>query len=299
MFKIPSKLLKRRKELYFRITNAIAINFLENLYKKNAISGSYSISAKGTTFELKNVKYRYLPSEYGCTGNIDFSGYQENDSIDLLISFLPKRNACVFDIGAHGGVYTIAIMKNCKDSTVYSFEPLPNDLLNNLTLNELPTDKVFPVAVGKQKGTANITVTNRSANYLTQDAEKNSKEVRVISLDEEWKANRIPSPHAIKIDIEGMEFPALQGGKEMLSQSKPLIVCEINSLYERYYQKLEDFLNFMSELGYSLYRYMDNKMIPIQHKTIENLDAYKLGESVDRNYWFLHKTHEHHLKSIN
>jgi hypothetical protein len=34
-------------------------------------------------------------------------------------------NACIFDVGANIGLFTLFSTQMCKDATVYAFEPLP------------------------------------------------------------------------------------------------------------------------------------------------------------------------------
>ncbi|HTA95158.1 MAG TPA: hypothetical protein VK769_03450, partial [Verrucomicrobiae bacterium] len=36
-----------------------------------------------------------------------------------------KANACVFDVGANIGMFTLFIKQECADATVYAFEPIP------------------------------------------------------------------------------------------------------------------------------------------------------------------------------
>lgn len=272
--------------MYFRYANATILRFLQSLYRRYGIRGSYCVSKGDIVHELDGVRYEYSLAEYGCTGDVDYTGYQDDDSVALLVSSLPEQGV-FFDIGAHGGVYSIAVMKRRPGVTVHAFEPLPNHLLDNLRLNDLPADGVHAVAVGREPSTARITTGDRSSNYLTNEATKGTTEVPVIRLDDEWAAGRLPGPDAIKIDIEGMEYFALLGAEQLLMNKRPLIACEINALHERYYPKLSDFLTYMAKLGYGLHRLVGRQLVPLTSFGERDVRANELGESADRNFWFV------------
>lgn len=285
---VTSHLIKRRKELFFRYVNAAALRMVQSLYRRYGIRGTYCVAKDRIVHELDGVRYTYSVAEYGCTGNLDYSGYIENRSVDLLVTRLPKDGVFV-DIGAHGGVYSIAMMKRRPDVTVHAFEPLPSDLLNNLVLNDLPADGVHRVAVGRAAGAGSITTEVRSSNYLTDQPAHGTVEVPVVRLDDEWSSGRLPGPDAIKVDIEGMEYFALLGAENMLRAKQPLIACEINALHERYYPKLGDFLLYMENLGYSLHRLNGGQMSPVNLPHIADASAVELGWTDDQNFWFVPK----------
>jgi hypothetical protein len=51
--------------------------------------------------------------------------------------------------------------------------------------------------------------------------------VQTITLD--WLLARSPVPDILKIDVEGAEYEVLKGAHQLLSQVRPLILCEVSS----------------------------------------------------------------------
>jgi hypothetical protein len=49
--------------------------------------------------------------------------------------------------------------------------------------------------------------------------------VPTVTLD--WLTEHFPPPDIIKIDVEGGEVAALEGGAKLLSDRKPIVHCEV------------------------------------------------------------------------
>jgi FkbM family methyltransferase len=70
-----------------------------------------------------------------------------------------KANACVFDVGANIGMFTLFIKQECPDAKVYAFEPTP-ELKRIIKLNVDrygDSVKVFQNGVSDREGTATFT----------------------------------------------------------------------------------------------------------------------------------------------
>lgn len=282
---IPRRPWIRRRELSYRVINALVLRILRRIYHYYGIAGVYQVGSRDIHFVLDGMRFSYSLNEMGCTGNLDYAGGAEDETRRYLMNLVPP-NGVVYDIGAHGGVYTISLARYRPDVLVHSFEPLATDLRRNLGLNNLSSDHVHEVAVGRSSGTARMVANRRSSNYVLP-AGDNGRTVVVISLDEYAMAHRLPPPDVIKIDIEGMEYFALQGAAGLLRAHRPVVACEINSLHKRYYHDLWEFLVFMKSLNYDLHRLLDGQLRCINglQKPIEVKD---LGATADKVYWFVH-----------
>jgi amino acid adenylation domain-containing protein/FkbM family methyltransferase len=67
--------------------------------------------------------------------------------------------ACVFDVGAHIGMFSLAVAQSCPGSTVYAFEPIPQ-LFRLLELNTRlhgVTAHLFPCGIAEEPDTATFT----------------------------------------------------------------------------------------------------------------------------------------------
>jgi len=66
--------------------------------------------------------------------------------------------------------------------------------------------------------------------------------------------HKLPPPNVIKIDIEGAELKALQGGLNMIKQYHPIIICEVNQ------NNSKPVTEIFQKLNYTLYN-LDNRKI--------------------------------------
>ena len=256
--------MNRLREQAARLVTSFLIRSLARINPK----ATYRVGPDGASALFEGRWYRYNPDEYGCTGNIDYVTEAENATRQHLFGLL-KAGQTVFDIGAHGGVYMISLIDH--GATVHSFEPQPEELLANLALNGLSSDRVHAVALGDKPGTVKMTTKERSSNHISEHGDRS---VTLARLDE----IALPDPHWIKIDIEGMELPALKGAEQLLRRSHPTIICEINHISGRYGTRVEDLTGYLGSLGYEIHALRDGKLVPIK--------GNELPASADNNYWF-------------
>ena len=132
------------------------------------------------------------------------------------------------------------------------------------------------VALGEQERTVKMTTNERSSNHISDTGDRS---VPMIRLDDYVRDADLPAPDWIKIDIEGMELPALRGAEQTLRKSHPPIICEINQISGRYGSKVSDLIGYLGSLGYSIHALQDGKLHAIE--------GHVLPYSADWNYWFL------------
>ena len=267
--------MSRFRELAFRTANGILIGALQSLHRRFNISTTYKLGPDGAAALFENCWFAYNRGEYGCTGNIDYVPEAENSTRSLLFARV-KAGDVFYDIGAHGGVYSLTMLQRFSEVIVHSFEPQPEELLKNFALNAVSAERIHAVALGDTKGIVRMTTKERSSNHIS---ESGNISVPIVRLDDYALENNIPPPNWIKIDIEGMELPALRGAEQTLKASHPGIICEINHLSGRYGSKVADPVNYLNSLGYSMYALQDGEL--------GQITGEPLPEAADWNYWFL------------
>ncbi|AJA09237.1 hypothetical protein SKP52_11700 [Sphingopyxis fribergensis] len=267
------------QERAFRITNAALIGALVGLHRLFGVETIYRIGHHGVAALFEDNWFAYSLKEFGCTGNVDYAQDAENMTRHELFKRI-RPSDVVYDIGAHGGVYSVTLKSRFPKSQVFSFEPQPEDLLVNLRLNQMATDNVHEIAVGNIVGVVRMTTRERSSNHVNIAGDR---EVRMVRLDEYTAAQNIPDPDWIKIDIEGMELPALIGAEALIRRSRPTIICEINHLHNRFGTTVPDILRWLRSVDYEAHRLTGNSLIPIPGA----IDFASLGYSADRNFWFM------------
>lgn len=272
--------MSRVKELVFRVGNGLLLRTLAALHRGFGVGTVYEISHDGVAAVFEGQKFTYHFTNFGSTGNLDWVNDAENLTRDALFAEVTPGDV-FYDIGAHGGVYTLTYLARCGGE-VHSFEPQPEELLVNLRLNGRPTERVHAVAVGDQPGSVRMTTKFRSSNHI--DAATGDRAVPIVRIDDYAAEHHLPDPQWIKIDIEGMELPALRGAEQLLRRAQPVVICEINHLFGRFGTTLGAFIDFMASLGYETWRLQD-RLLPVPRS--DSLEA--LGVSANENFWFVPK----------
>lgn len=282
----PLPLWTRRRELTYRVLNTKLLGLLARLYRWYGLKGTFTVGKNGIHYTVDGVSLHFEPKEYGCTVNADSSGLGEDHTRELLFKVMPEGSV-FYDVGAHGGTYTLSMMVKRPDVIVHSFEPLAGMLRRNLLLSGKSADRVHEVAVGEENGTVRMVTSERSKNHVGAGGD-GDVEVQLVKLDSYVEQRGLERPNYFKIDIEGFEFPALKGAIQVLRESKPVLICEINHNMARFGYDLKLFLKFVDDLGYSVHRYWAGQMSKVDTEVAS--DVASLGRTAYENFWFLPKT---------
>jgi FkbM family methyltransferase len=163
----------------------------------------------------------------------------------------------VLDIGANCGALTLVAASLIDQGKIYAFEPAPavrSRLQGNVELNpklkEIVT--VLPYGLGRHnyKG-----FYNEDPNYRGNGSLHGQQgiAVEVFSLDEWVALEKLDKIDVIKIDVEGMEYDVLLGGKAVLEKYHPILYFETLELFfETSSHSIKDTYEFLSSLGYRI-----------------------------------------------
>lgn len=171
-------------------------------------------------------------------------GTYEVQMVTALASRVKPGWIC-FDIGAHIGYYSLLMSKlSGLQGQVHAFEPFPytvDYLHRHLERNNLTSIHVHPIAIADANGSATIQgISSVGKNVLAF-----LKGVRVLSsstgesavpqtvdqrrIDDLVEQQLVPTPHVIKVDVEGAELPVLLGARRTLQRAKPVVVVELHT----------------------------------------------------------------------
>jgi FkbM family methyltransferase len=175
-------------------------------------------------------------------------GSYEIDKRRLFEKTVP-RGGVVFDLGGNVGYYSLlsSILVG-PQGRVFAFEPLPRNLdflRRHLSLNRVENVTVIDAAVADHSGTAFFE--ENASTSKGRIAEQASLTVRSVALDDLLAAGTLPRPDLLKIDIEGAEFLALQGARNLLARHHPTIFLSTHS--GKVHQEC---LRLLGDLGYQL-----------------------------------------------
>lgn len=187
----------------------------------------------------------------------------------------------VVDVGAHVGYFTLlAASLVGATGKVYAFEPEPENyalLVKNVAVNGYRNVVCLREAVSHKAGNASLFLGKYSIEHSLSPpnaghAPASAMVVETTSLDDFFAREGWPPIHLIKMDIEGWEWPALEGMTELLRRSEQLkLVVEFTpSLIRRAGKEPTAFLNRLQELGLRV-RVIDDVrgVLPLSMSTLQ------------------------------
>jgi FkbM family methyltransferase len=160
-----------------------------------------------------------------------FGGMEESQLRWLGRAF--PRLTHAWDIGAHHGLYTIALARLAAPAgIVHAFEPFPGSaevLRANLELNGLQDiARIHTQAVGTRAGRArlNLSLEGPQNHSLTIPIafSGESIDIDVIALDD--AVQEYGRPEFVKIDVEGGELEVFSGADGLLEQRETCFLFE-------------------------------------------------------------------------
>jgi len=228
------------------------LNALRLIYHRISKKNKYPFTYQenGVLFRVNNAIEEFRLVNWG----------GEKDYVLEMISNL-KSDDIFYDIGSSVGLFSIHAANKLSNGKVISFEPDPENqkcLEKNYKLNKLSNYKLMPIAVGEHLDKLEL-FTSGSNGFSPSLKKVNGIEssilVDVNSIDNLIVGKEIPLPTVIKIDIEGAEFIALKGMKNLLaSKEKPRILfIELHPEFlPSFNTTVDEILKFMQQFEYSI-----------------------------------------------
>jgi FkbM family methyltransferase len=221
-------------------------------------------SKKGTYLFKDRRNSEFILHNDSVLSKAILDGFEENE-LNFIHRYL-KYDDVFFDIGANIGLFAITASKKIQMGKIYAFEPSPKTherLLENITLNKV-SNLVYPqnIALSNQRTTLDF--------YLSLDgfdawnsftlAQVGSKfqrvKVKTSTLDIFCFDNNISKIDLIKIDVEGWEFPVLEGARQTIEKYSPDFLIEFteeNAVASGF--KCSMLFDFLQEYGYHWYEF--------------------------------------------
>src|SRR6516165_2298515 len=154
---------------------------------------------------------------------------------------LVRRNDVIWDIGANVGLFSLAAAVCAGDQgQVIAFEPdawIAQLLRRTSRAQPIHNARitVVPVAVASEISlrSFSIAIRSRASNALSEygltemGGVKEQYLVPAFNLD--WLLSNLPTPDIIKIDVEGAELEVISNQVRMLTEVRPVILCEVAS----------------------------------------------------------------------
>jgi FkbM family methyltransferase len=207
-----------------------------------------------------------------------------------LFLCLTQPGTRVLDLGGHIGTLSLAAAAlGCDVATVEASPQNYALLMESIEKNQYRNIRVFNRFISDTPGTVSFVESGPASRmaYSPQDT-SNALEVNTITGLELLDAIGWDRPDYIKLDVEGMEIPALRGMEPILRKDDaPPIVYESNSaaMY-RYGFSVADLRTLLEEFGYKNYLIDENRLRPIAREDVQVLtvvDHLAVKENFDAN----------------
>lgn len=164
----------------------------------------------------------------------------------IIQKFIPN-NPTIIEAGAHIGNDARAMSSFWPQGRIYSFEPVSalferlkvntahcaNVRTFKLALSDKNEDKTIYVSRGRGDGSSSLCVPKDHLKHFSDVTFNTSENIRTIVLDDWIKSEKIGQVDLLWLDLQGMEYQALNASPELL-QSVTAIYAEVNlvELYE-------------------------------------------------------------------
>jgi FkbM family methyltransferase len=174
--------------------------------------------------------------------------------IELTKTF--SNNCIIVDVGSNAGIFSVPLATEVKSKggKVYSFEvqkSLAYALSGTAVLNDLDNLTVFNCGIGATQHTLKMPNVDysQSVDYgivtlVNQESINSTETIEIYPLDS-FEFERLDF---LKIDIEGMEIEALDGGSKTIKKHRPWMFIEFWNVDK---EKLK---SWFTGLNYTLYQ---------------------------------------------
>ncbi len=266
-----------------KISYYFIFRIFRNFLKNDIILRIYNFKIFGSI--KKNITSYFLLKK------CEFGDYHELNTIKKISN---KNRILFIDCGCNYGFYsffTASISNKNKIISVEASKKTSIEFLRNLELNKFSNITFVNKAISNLD--ASIINFNESENDWesseTHSDFKLSSILRVKTIKLDTLVNKInlnDYQTIIKLDIEGGEAKALEGGFNLIKKASPLIIIEFSKFLFNDQSKVIFLNNFLKEFDYSIYdtncikTNIDEVLIKLdklknRHKTIGNFYLIK------------------------
>lgn len=195
---------------------------------------------------------------------VEDTGLPERDIVSLIARTCNEASSMV-DVGANIGYISIVMSHLAPKGKITSFEPAPKTyafLKKNLKNNQAKNVTSYNLGLSDHKSKTTITYAgnNSSGAFISKNSSTKNieghveEEIKLETLDSQYKKLGITKCDFLKVDIEGHEPSFLAGAEKFIATFKPTTIMEANhwclNVFNR--KSLPDFI----DLVYKHYPYV-------------------------------------------
>ena len=249
---IFQKILKNRDIQFYKdkFFYYLIFRLIRNFLAYDLIISIYNFKLFGSIKKNKTSYFLLKKCEFG--------DYHE---LNTIKKFSNKNKLLFLDCGCNYGFYSMYTASLSRHNAIISIEASKNtseDFLKNLKLNNFKNITFY------NKGVSDLDNINISFNESENDWESsqthnnfkikkidNIKSITINSLTNSYRLEDYKT--IIKLDIEGNEMNAIQGGLELIKKSSPIIIIEFSKYIFDNKNNIDYLKNFLTNCDYSIY----------------------------------------------
>ena len=201
-----------------------------------------------------------------------FTGdYEDEATLKHFYSWL-KPTTVFYDLGANVGFFSVIACKYITKGAIYSFEPIPYNVVflkKHIELNRKKIGsqsiEILPYAIADKEGEISIShdqVAIEGNTYVHSEYLTTTERITVPchSIDGLLREG-YKQPDVIKIDVEGAEYDVLKGAEKTLRECKPNILLATHDCHLPGVK--QNCIDFLQEIGYTTTKLSGhNKHVP-------------------------------------
>lgn len=170
------------------------------------------------------------------TSSAYHSGDVERPVQDAIVDLLGEGDV-FYDVGANVGFFSLLAARAVGSAgSVVAFEPVAANaqlVRSNARANGMDNVVCIETAVSDRSGRADLHVARHPGGATLAEAGappdlEATRSVRAVSLDDALQSGSVPQPDVIKIDVEGAEDLVLAGMSDLMAESRPALVVEVD-----------------------------------------------------------------------
>jgi FkbM family methyltransferase len=192
--------------------------------------------------------------------------------MEYILKLVKKRSNAI-DIGANVGIYTKFLSKYFQN--IYAFEPIER-AYKYIKRKKLDNVYLYPYALSNKNDTIELTTPIKMGvpRYGNSTLEKNiasnfenysTQKIKTKKLDD----FNIQDINLIKIDVEGHELEVIEGARDTIHRTKPVLLIEIDLYHLKNKDSFDYTLNYIQSFGYNAHFLYNNRLFPIQEYNID------------------------------
>lgn len=264
-------------------------------FMENTDIAAIEITDQGVCMTTRNMGIKMMISHIDRIAPIDILNFGGSERNELaVLKNLAKKNYkdkfTMIDVGANIGWYSMNFAKSFTRAKIYSFEPVPKicaSLLSNIVINGLKNIKTIQAGASDHDGVATFYYDQEfspKTSLVNISGKKNIEKLkaRIVTLDKFCRQKSI-RPNLLKIDVEGAELFVLKGARQIISNSHPIIFCEMLRKWSlKFNYHPNQIIEFLRDLDYSCFSLQKDKLVSFVAMT----DSTK-----ETNFIFLNQKH--------